>query len=739
MLLFGWVGFSTFLSAQAYQLSNAIPVTANGQNLTAAWAGGLNSPQYSAMDLNLDGNPDLVVFDRFDDEVMTFLNQGSPLQPRYAYAPEYQSLFPVDLTVWMLLRDYNGDGYMDLFTSVPFANAVRVFRNNAPNNGGNHEFVLEADTLNTIYAPLRPMYVPRTDIPSIEDVDGDGDLDVLSFDVGGSFVEFHRNTSMENTGTADNLTFEVASRCYGHFRESGIGCTVQLGLPPCLPGNRPPAPDGPANGRHSGSTLLSIELNGDDNPDLLIGDISCNFVAATYGSDTSLTTHFDSVHYDFPNYNTPVDIPIFPAMFQIDADNDGVEDLLIAPNETSLMEDKAGTWYFRNAGSDSLPNFQLEQIGFLQNQMIETGTGTVPAFFDYNSDGLQDFLVGNIGRYDTTGGYTTSLWLFENIGTTAAPAFDLVTDDYLNIRSLPGFADANYLSPTFGDVDGDGDQDLLMGDQDGSLHFFRNQPSNGVANFSFETSSFGGLSTDLFTHPDLYDIDSDGDLDLFLGDIRGDLYYYENVGSTSSPSFSLVTSNFGGIEITDFTGQSFTNGFSRPLLLDYDVDGEVEILVGSIEGPVEIYEDVNLTPGATFPQDGILFDQDFGRYSTLTATNLDTSIAPVYIIGSGRGGLQLMTYTGLVDIGNPVEPSAPEWRIYPNPAQSWLQIELLNARGNVSGRVLVVDALGRVLKENRFNGPQYRMEVDLLPNGVYGIVVEEDGERPFSRKVVIQR
>ena len=51
-----------------------------------------------------------------------------------------------------------------------------------------------------------------------------------------------------------------------------------------------------------------------------------------------------------------------------------------------------------------------------------------------------------------------------------------------------------------------------------------------------------------------------------------------------------MTGSFGGIEITDFSGQSFTNGFARPLVLDYDADGDLEVLVGTIEGPVEIYE-----------------------------------------------------------------------------------------------------------------------------------------------------
>lgn len=736
-------GIATQLHAQGYTFTNEVPVNINGRNLKAAWAGGLNSPQFSTIDFNQDGHLDLAVFERFDDEVLTFLNQGTQFMPDYHYAPEYEELFPDDLSVWMLLRDYNGDGYEDLFTSVPNANAVRVFRNNAPNNGGSTEFVLEVDTLMTIYPPMRALYVPRSDIPSIEDIDGDGDLDILSFDVGGAFIEYHRNTSFEDNGDLNSLSYTVDSRCYGHFRESGLGCNLQLGLPPCLPGNKQGDPGEDLGsselrtGAHSGSTLLSLELNGDGNQDLLLGDISCNFLSALYGSDTSQVAHFDLWETDFPTYDTPVDIPVFPAMYYFDANNDGIKDLITAPNQNSLVEDKAGVWFHLNIGTDSTPVFQLEQVGYLQNEMIETGTGTAPVFFDHNSDGLQDLLVGNIGRYDTAGDYTPHLFLFENVGTLQNPAFELINDDYLQIGSQPGFNGVNYLAPALGDLDGDGDQDLLIGDDAGSLHYFRNnQNSSGIANFIFETNTFGNINADIFTHPELHDLDNDGDQDLLIGNIRGDIHYYENTGSATNPVFTFVTNSFGGIEITDFTGQSFTNGFARPIVIDYDLDNQLEVLVGTIEGPVEVYEDFSMAPGAIFTYSGNLFGSDFGRYSTLTAVQLDTSLAPTYVFGSGRGGLQMMQYAGPVSLPDPVAPQASEWQVFPNPAQEEVTLNLLNPTGKLEFEVHFIDALGRILLQKEFHSSQTKIDIRGIAEGMYWLVIQGNGESQHVKIMV---
>ncbi|HNM27818.1 MAG TPA: hypothetical protein PKL15_20395, partial [Saprospiraceae bacterium] len=63
------------------------PVSSNGSQLEFPFAGGLNAPQLSAADLNQDQIPDLVVFDRSGDVLLTFLNEGIAGKTSYRFAP----------------------------------------------------------------------------------------------------------------------------------------------------------------------------------------------------------------------------------------------------------------------------------------------------------------------------------------------------------------------------------------------------------------------------------------------------------------------------------------------------------------------------------------------------------------------------------------------------------------------------------------------------------------------------
>jgi hypothetical protein len=93
-----------------------VPFVVDGETLSDPLFGGFTSPQFSSIDLNLDGKQDIFVFDRVTAKVKTFINNGAIGEINYSYAPEYESLFPA-FRHFALLRDYNGDGIMDIFTS----------------------------------------------------------------------------------------------------------------------------------------------------------------------------------------------------------------------------------------------------------------------------------------------------------------------------------------------------------------------------------------------------------------------------------------------------------------------------------------------------------------------------------------------------------------------------------------------------------------------------------------------
>ena len=212
-------------------------------------------------------------------------------------------------------------------------------------------------------------------------------------------------------------------------------------------------------------------------------------------NQNALITSVDSI---FPkNYlsTAQVDLPMFPAAFFIDVNNDNIKDLVVSPNSTTLSgtENKQSSWLYVNSGTNTQLDLSLSTKDFLQSDMIDLGDGSYPSFFDHNSDGLMDIVVGNYGYHNTGNDPTSSLALFENIGTNSNPSFNLVDRNWQNISSINLNINlvkpALNLYPCFGDLDGDNDKDMIIGDADGKLHFFEND-GNIPANFSLSSPNF---------------------------------------------------------------------------------------------------------------------------------------------------------------------------------------------------------------------------------------------------------
>ena len=176
---------------------NYIVLAENGDTLKNPWAGGFNSVQFSEIDINLDGIKDLFVFDRSGDRISTYINEGIANTVSYKHSPQYITNFPAGLHDWALLRDYNCDGKMDIFSYS--SGGMAIYKNTSDTI---LNFTLVTNLLKSDYQPnIINLYVSSVDIPVIDDIDGDGDLDVLTFGVIGPTIEYHKNLSIENYGT----------------------------------------------------------------------------------------------------------------------------------------------------------------------------------------------------------------------------------------------------------------------------------------------------------------------------------------------------------------------------------------------------------------------------------------------------------------------------------------------------------------------------------------------------------
>ncbi|MFN8396413.1 MAG: FG-GAP-like repeat-containing protein [Bacteroidia bacterium] len=726
--------------AQNYVISNDISVMVNGNPLKSAWAGGLNAPQFSSVDLDNDGTLDLVIFDRVGPRLLTFINEGTAGQTDFHFAPAYADLFPQGLVDWVLMRDFDADGKMDLWTAVPQVSNVKVYRNTSAQTGGTLSFALHEDTIYTNYPPVLPLYMGKSDIPAIDDIDGDGDLDMLTFHIGGQEIEWHKNLSVENTGGLLGMEFQVQSRCFGHFEEDPFTCTALLNRVPCGTGQRY---DGTIDqttqpSLHAGSSTLSLDLNADGLRDLLVGDVGCPTIYSLVNGGTTQIAHFSSSDPHYPSPDSSVTVTIFPASYYLDMDNDGLKDLVVAPNATSQIEDERGVMFHKNTGQNNQPDFVFQRYGLMQGDMIDMGTGSNPTFLDYNDDGLMDILVGGDGRFDSLNGYIPRLQLFGNVGTAQQPVFDLVAGDYLGLGSNATFTGISWIKPTAGDLDHDGDWDLLLGASDGTLYYFQNVAApNSAAVFVLTATNYAGIDVGLNSTPQLVDLDADNDLDLLIGNHRGYVQYWDNIGSPTVPNFALVDDTLGQVKLNDYTGLTVSNGFSQPLALDYDGDSDLDLLVGGITGDVAVFENISLVPGASFVQSGTLFGRDFGLNASPAAAVLDSSRL-TYVVGDLRGGLTLMRDAGPLSSENPQPQAMAEIWMWPQPASTVVNFRWQAGEGKRLDRAEIYDMLGQLERSIEVHGSSGQLDVQGLAAGMYRVVFSGKGLQA-SKPLVIAR
>ena len=135
--------------------------------------------------------------------------------------------------------------------------------------------------------------------------------------------------------------------------------------------------------------------------------------------------------------------------------------------------------------------------------------------------------------------------------------------------------------------------DLVVGALDGRVNLFINDQSNSmVPSLLSGTYAQEGGSTlyvpSVRSAPHVADLDGDGKKDLLAGNTSGELLFYSNVGTDAAPSFlgySYVESD--GIKIDlPYSPRS------RQFVCDWNNDGQLDVLVGSGDGQVRLYQGV---------------------------------------------------------------------------------------------------------------------------------------------------
>jgi hypothetical protein len=515
-------------STPTYQYHvNPFPVTdSTGRALELAFLGGLNVPRPQLVDADGDGDLDLFVQEH-SGRLMLFERDGSTPDALPRFVLRSTRYGDLDIGEWYRFSDLDGDGDQDLLSELPYS-YVRFWRNAGSPSAP--RFVPPTDSLRD--ADGRALFADRQNILQAADIDCDRLPDLLVGRITGTVVHYEMVA-----GPASGIPrFRFVTD-----RFENIEIVAQFGS------------------AHGANTMTLADYDDDGDLDLFWGDFFEQGLLLIENTGTCASPSLRGTPVQFPP-GEPLLTSGYNAPTYGDVDADGRGDFIVGvlggafnPNRTTianlhlLARDGGGRWATRTG--QLLP-------------MLDVGSESIPSLADLDGDGDLDLLLAN--KIDPARQSVGLIYLLRNTGSARAPAFRL--EGVLPVGST------YHPAPALGDLDGDGDLDLLLGTWSARVGYYRNDGGRTAPGFVVVDSALVTLTRGSNTTPALGDVDGDGDLDLFVGEASGALNFYRNDGGPGGPRFVLVSDTFDGIDV----GRR-----SAPSLADIDGDRDLDLLVGS--------------------------------------------------------------------------------------------------------------------------------------------------------------
>ena len=542
--------------------------------------------------------------------------------------------------------------------------------------------------------------------------------------------------SKELYGIADSLVYQLDEYTWGNISETN--CVVSLNQ-----FMKETSSFEQQKILHSGSCLMCFDRDNDGDKDLILGDISCSTLHYLENGGTISNAHMIDTTKLYPNYPNKASTQVikinqFPCTYNLDINNDGKKDLIASPN-TSNSENSASVWYYQNTSATPTANFTFVKGNFLQDDMIELGEGAFPAFLDVDADGLLDMVIGNHGYYVGTNN-ETQLAYYRNTGTLSQPSYSLITRDFAGL-STNTVALLSGIVPAPGDIDGDGDVDLVLGDYFGTIHWLENTAGAGnPCNFSVFGKNTFSITTASAAYPQVIDVDRDGVLDLIIGLRNGKIAYYRNTGTVTSPTFSLITGAFGNVDVTrDPSLFGSLEGSCAPFM--FDVAGSYKLLCGSISGSIYYYDNIdgNLT-GIFNKLDSTVNNINDGPRSTLQYIDINGDAKRDLIVGNYGGGLSFYSSKSAIGINELSTILADDIIVFPNPANDYINVKSSN---NFIEKIAVdvYDVIGKRISSQSVSSNALKIKCENLEAGIYLLRIStylNKQEYFITKKIIIQ-
>ncbi len=565
--------------------------------------GGWNLPRPQWVDIDADGDPDLFVQETSNEVAFFEAVDGSadggaadaggaavPGTPSYVWRTD--RFRDLDVGEWYRFADMDGDGDPDLLAEQPFS-YIRMYRNEGPPT--DPEFGLAADSLRD--ASGEPIFSDRQNIPNVGDIDCDGDLDLLIGRLTGTISRLEES---------DHGPDRVPRFRHVTDRFENIEIIGQM-----------------LGSLHGANTLALADVDGDGDPDLFWGDFFEPGLLLIENRGSCRSPSLGGTPIPFPVHD-PLATSGYNAPAFADADGDGDLDLVVGvlggafnPNRTTIRN----LHYLEQVDEG---RFEDRTARFIRQ--VDVGSESLPALADIDADGDLDLLLAN--KIEPDDSQTSGVYRFENVGGPSEAAFRLTGKLELS-RTY-------HLAPAFGDLDADGDLDLVAGSWRDELAFWRNDGSRERARWVLADSALVEITRGSNTVPALGDLDGDGDLDLMIGESSGAINYYRNDGDATEPRFVLVSDEYGAIDV----GRR-----SAPALVDIDGDGDLDLVVGSESDGVRLFRNRGDASRPDFVPEGAL-PVDAPGLAAPAFGDLDADGDPDLFLGGVGGGLRYFERRG---------------------------------------------------------------------------------------------
>ncbi|MEM6785746.1 MAG: FG-GAP-like repeat-containing protein, partial [Bacteroidota bacterium] len=519
------------------------PIEVEGEALSYPFLGGFVGPRPQLLDGDGDGDPDLLVLGEGGRQALYLENVAPPGQPAdFVWRPHAYA--DADVLSWVRLGDMDGDGDFDMLTgSATGPNRARYLRNEGSLT--DPRFVTVADPLtDTEGNALRAESTNVPGLGDL-DGDGDLDYFAGTADLGTTFFYRHDGLGSDGVPRfafatdrfQDLVVFESSPDC-PNAPLTDDPSQQQSGA---YPSGGTPAARGPqaapvlaSAGLHGQNAVTFADLDADGDLDYFWGDINSASLLffENRGTRTSPSLVLAAEVY-------PDDEPLTSGGYAIaafgDLDGDDDLDLLvgIAGGFCSQPKNLIDNFFFyENVGMPSDPVYSERTSRLLPN--YDVGRSTRPALADLDGDGDLDALVG-VERTPTLDPIRSALRLLENVGSATAPRWRETDPDYLRLDL--GVSASSY-APVLADLTGDGRPDLVVGEFGRDLFFFRRTAAalgSPDAFVEVTPNPFEDLPLGQRPVPALGDLDGDGDADLVAGDFTGRLRFFRNTGTPTSP------------------------------------------------------------------------------------------------------------------------------------------------------------------------------------------------------------